>query len=208
MLSLPGAAAAAAAGVVRPEAGSSQPWPGWPTISSWWAMTTRRQVGVAARRAAPPCLASSPLPSFLPGPGPLPPPVGPQEEGRRLSRTRGACPAVGRRAAEGSRAGLTPAKGRSGGGGGEGEGRVNPPFLRRSGPAGKRRGLLCRRAAGSRHLRPGCGEGAASPPPRGLSPPGGFADPAPGGAGPWRGAGRAAAGRGVPPGLAPGVGNS
>lgn len=80
MLSLSGVTAAAAAGVVRPEAGFSQPWPGWPTISSWWAMTTRRQVGVAARRAAPRCLASSPLPSFLSGPGPLPPPVGPQEE--------------------------------------------------------------------------------------------------------------------------------
>jgi len=87
MLSFLGVAAAVAARVARPEAGFPQPWPGWQTISLWWAMTTRRQVGVAARRAAPRCLASSPLPSFLPGPGPLPPPVGPQEE-ETAARTR------------------------------------------------------------------------------------------------------------------------
>lgn len=162
MLSLPGAAATAAAGVVRPEAGCSQPWPGWPTISSWWAMTTRRQVGVAARRAAPRCLASSPLPSFLPGPGPLPPPVGPQEE-ETAART-GRVSGRGEEGGCGQRGGLTPTKGLSGR---RGEGRVNPPFMRRSGPAGKRRGSSAARLPG-----PGTpGGGAASPPPRGLGPP-------------------------------------
>ncbi|XP_043373363.1 myotubularin-related protein 13 isoform X2 [Dermochelys coriacea] len=53
MLSSPAAAAAAAAstvavavavaGAVGAEAGSSQPWLGWLTISLWWAMTMRRQ---------------------------------------------------------------------------------------------------------------------------------------------------------------------
>lgn len=86
MLSLLGAAAVA--GVVRPEAGSFQPWLGWPTISSWWAMTTRRQVGVAARRAAPRCLASSPQP-IVPA-RPRPPPASGRAAGGGDCRAPGA----------------------------------------------------------------------------------------------------------------------
>lgn len=130
MLSLPGAAAAT--GVVRPEACPSQPWPGWPTTSSWWAMTTRRQVGVAARRA-PRCLASSPLPSLLPGPGP-PPASGrePREEEtphaprrwRGRPRPAGLCGPTGRgrgrrpfagRSGPGERRGRTPGRASAGG---------------------------------------------------------------------------------------------
>lgn len=83
---------AAAARVARPGPGRPQPWPGWPTTSSWWAMTTRRQVGVAA--AGPlrrPGLFPPPLVLPGPGPGPRPPPAGPREEetgGERGARGR------------------------------------------------------------------------------------------------------------------------
>lgn len=135
MLSLPGSAAAA--GVVRPEARPSQPWPGWPTTSSWWAMTTRRQVGVAARGAAPRRLASSPLPSLLPGPGPLPPPVGPREEEtpRSPRRRRGRPRPAGALRAEGAREGSAPLRGAERPGRAEGP-FPGPGFCRREGGRG------------------------------------------------------------------------